>query len=265
MTKQDNSIIPITSSMKNIIPMLAKEYEGDNPVGWWLSEKLDGVRAIWTGKELVSRNGKVFNAPEWFIAGLPADVMLDGELFEARGMFQQTVGKVRSKQGDWSNITFQLFDALYMRQEFEARQYRLGLLELPTHCKIVEQTRCESRQHLTAYEKNILSLGGEGVMLREPRSLYECKRSGSLRKLKVFQSSEAVIIGHETGKGKYAGMLGALVCNFAGKVFNIGTGLTDNDRANPPPIGKKVTFSFFELTNGGIPRFPVFVAVRDYE
>lgn len=252
----------MTTQIKPMLAKAAPDYI--NPKGWWMSEKLDGIRAIWTGEQLVSRNGKVFLAPEWFTNSLPKNVVLDGELFEGRGQFQKTVGKVRSAKGDWSNIKFKVFDVVN-GDYFEGRQESLKTLSLPSHVEIVEQTLCESQDHLNRFEAVILGLGGEGVMLREAWSAYEQKRSASLLKVKRFQSDEASVIGYEEGQGKYAGMLGALICKFAGGVFKIGTGLTDNDRITPPAIGSQVTFSFFELTDGGLPRFPVFVANRDYE
>lgn len=262
----------------NLSPMLAnKPGKHLNPTGWWLSEKLDGVRAIWTGSELVSRNGNTFHAPAWFTRNLPKDTVLDGELTLGRGRFQQTAGIVRSKRGDWSNIDYMIFDVIN-DYKFEVRQDNLKTLfglqgkvrhwnndSMPDWCLPVKQVLCESPAHLDQFEKTILAVGGEGVMLRKAGSLYEHKRSSCLYKLKRFQSEEATVIGHENGTGKYKGLVGALVCQFAGKVFKIGSGLTDQERKQPPVIGAQVTFTFFELTTAGIPRFPVFVTTRDYE
>ena len=66
------------------------------PVGWYMSEKYDGYRAMWDGKRFVSRQGNVYNAPEWFTKHLPKDVVLDGELYAGRDNFQQC-GAVRHK------------------------------------------------------------------------------------------------------------------------------------------------------------------------
>ena len=83
--------------------------------------------------------------------------------------------------------------------------------------------------------------------------------------MKTFQTDEAVVTGHTEGKGKHAGRLGALICEYMGKTFNIGTGITDSMRESPPQTGSRVTFSFFETTEAGIPRFPSLLTVRDYE
>ena len=102
-------------------------------------------------------------------------------------------------------------------------------------------------------------------MLRRPSSAYEQKRSSSLLKLKPSDSSEAVMVGAENGEGRLAGLVGALVVVWRGLRFKVGTGMDDETRANPPKVGSKITFGFCGLTDAGLPRFPTFVGVRDYE
>ena len=102
-------------------------------------------------------------------------------------------------------------------------------------------------------------------MLRKPHSAYEHKRSSALLKVKRFDSGEAKVIGHAAGTGKHMGRLGALVCQFKDVIFNVGTGFSDAQRESAPGVGASITFSFFGLTDGGVPRHPSFVAVRDYE
>jgi DNA ligase-1 len=244
--------------------MLAKVYENQAPRGWWLSEKLDGVRAIWNGRTLVSKTGKVFHAPDWFVAELPTDTILDGELWEGRGMFQQTVGKVRSLNADWTGIKYMVFDVM-AEDVYETRKSVLEKLTMPGHCRVLEQTRCKSEDHLYDFEEDVLESGGEGVMLRKRGSLYEHGLSFNLLKMKNYQDDEAVVTGYTKGKGKHAGRIGALIVSYMGKVFNIGTGISDNMRRVPPKIGSVVTFSFFGLTTAGVPRHASFITVRDYE
>ncbi len=244
--------------------MLAKEYENQNPRGWWMSEKLDGVRAIWNGRTLISRTGKEFCAPDWFIRDLPDSVMLDGELWEGRGKFQKTVGKVRAFNGDWGSVKYMVFD-IVSEDVYETRKAGLEKLRLPGHCRIVDQTRCKGEDHLSEFEAGILASGGEGVMLRKRNSLYDHKRSTNLLKMKNFQTDEAIVTGYTEGKGKHTGRLGALICDYMGKAFNIGTGIPDSMRRVPPKIGSLITFSFFEATDAGIPRFPSLLTVRNYE
>lgn len=250
--------------MSNIIkPMLARHYDDyfPDPCGWWLSQKYDGCRAIWNGTDFVSRNGKVFPAPDYMKRQMP-DTILDGELFCGRGQFQTTISKV--KRGEWLNIDYKVFDVIE-DAPFEARQATLKALELPCWCEVVEQVECLSEEHLDEFEESILKQGGEGVIIRKPGSMYQHKRSEDMLKIKRFQSSEAEVIGYEEGKGRNAGRVGALVAKFCGEVFKLGSGLDDDSRENPPAIGSIVTFSFFNLTDAGKPRHPVFIGVRDYE
>lgn len=249
--------------------MLAKPYEGQDITGWLMSEKLDGVRALWNGRTLVSRNGNPFAAPDWFLQQLPRNLALDGELFIGRGAFQATVGAVRKKapvDAEWQRITFMVFDAPETEGGFEQRLAVVAeaLRGCPV-AKVVEHTPCRNKAHLQAIFIDMTSAGAEGVMLRQPGSAYEPKRSASLLKYKPFDTAEAQVIDHETGSGKNAGLLGALVCRWKDKVFRVGTGLSDALRLCPPAIGTAVTFGFCGLTDGGLPRFPTFVACRDYE
>lgn len=250
-------------------PMLAKPYVNQPIAGWLVSEKLDGVRAIWTGSEFVSRNGNTFSAPGWFTERLPKGVVLDGELFMGRGKFQQTVGAVRCKTPDdtaWAQIRFMVFDAPDVSGGFEARlQAAAVALNACPYASVVDQTPCRNKQHLDQIFAHLTAQGAEGVMLREPGSAYEQKRSNSLLKYKPYESDEAVVIGRADGEGRLTGLLGALVCRWRDKVFNVGSGISDDLREAPPAIGSIVTFCFCGLTDGGIPRFPSFLAVRNYE
>ena len=243
-------------------PMLAKHYEYQDPRGWWLSEKIDGCRATFDGENFISRAGKVFPAPASMIAAMPKGVRLDGEIHGGIGTFQSTVGRIR--RGDWHGLRYAIFDVIN-EEIFEARQAALKALSLPAWCDVVTHTRCASEAHLDDYEAAIIDKGGEGVILRKPQSLYQHKRSGDFLKLKRSQSAEAVVVDHAKGQGKHTGRCGALIAEYQGKLFKLGTGLSNDDRENPPKAGELVTFSFFELTAGGVPRFPVFVGVRNYE
>jgi len=250
-------------------PMLAKTYCGQDVSGWLMSEKLDGVRAIWTGSELISRAGNKFFAPKSFTAHLPSGVMLDGELYIGRGKFQTTVGIVRKHtplESEWKDIRYCVFDAPKMQGGFKGRlEFCDRVLK---GCKVAEVVRhvpCEDRSCLERFFDELCAVGAEGVMLRRPDSDYEQRRSNSLLKYKPFKSDEAVVLGYEGGKGRYTGLIGALLCQWKDKVIKLGTGLSDIQRWMPPDIGAHVTFKFQQLTDGGVPRFPVFLAERNYE
>ncbi len=235
--------------------------------GWWMSEKLDGVRAYWDGKQFLSRQGNLYHAPDWFVAGLPT-VPLDGELWIARKAFQRTTGIVRrqDKTELWKEVKYLIFDAPAAGGPFEDRVKYLqdGMPGWKaTFATLHDHQLCRGVDHLREELRRVEGLGGEGLMLRQPGSKYEAGRSSTLLKVKSFLDDEAVVIGHEPGKGKHSGRLGALTARLAsGKVFSVGTGLTDRERQNPPPVGSLITFRYQELSDAGIPRFPSYIGLR---
>jgi DNA ligase-1 len=243
--------------------LLAHVWENDIDLdGWWISEKLDGVRAYWDGKQLLSRNGNKYYAPDWFIAGLPKEP-LDGELWLARKSFQTTSGIVRRQDGsgEWNRIKYRVFDAPNQKMAFEQRMKFLYELPLPKTTEVLAQTQCKGLAHLRELLAGVIALGGEGLMLRQPESLYEVGRSHTLLKVKEFHDAEATVLDYEKGKGRHKGRMGALYCKdkTTGAEFKVGTGFTDALRNNPPAIGSVITYRFQELTDGGKPRFPAFV------
>jgi DNA ligase-1 len=239
-----------------------------DPTGWWLSEKLDGVRAFWDGKQFLSRQGNLFHAPDWFCAGLPTEP-LDGELWLGRKKFQRAVSIVRrqDKSDLWKELSYVVFDAPRQESPFEGR---LAFLEecinthQPPYAKIHQHLLCRGVDHLRAELTQLEQLGGEGLMLRQPGSRYETGRSLTLRKLKSFQDAEAKVVGHQEGTGRHKGRLGALLVELAdGTSFAVGTGFSDAERENAPPLGSVITFRYQELSEGGVPRFPSYLGVRE--
>lgn len=249
--------------------MLAHKWtESTNPKGWWMSEKLDGVRAYWDGKAFYSRLGNEFIPPAWFVADFPSDMELDGELFGGRGKFQSTVSIVKNAGCDgWKNIKYQIFDAPHlMKQPFEKR---IEALEKHfedndvEYAEVLKHEKCKGEEHLKKELERVEGLGGEGLMIRQPGSKYEHARSKALLKIKTFHDAEALVIGHEKGKGRNSHRCGAITCKMAcGKQFSVGTGLSDKDRNSPPKVGSIITYKFQEYTNSGIPRFPVYLGIR---
>jgi DNA ligase-1 len=234
---------------------------------WWMSEKLDGVRAYWDGKQFLSRQGNLYHAPAWFVEGLPA-VPLDGELWIDRKKFQRTVGIVRrqDKNDLWKEVRFLVFDAPAAAGGFEDR---LGFLKdalagsAPKFARQHAHERCRNLDALRAELARIEALGGEGLMLREPGSKYVASRSTTLLKVKTFHDAEAVVVGHQEGAGRHKGRMGALLVRLPdGTNFAVGTGFSDRERENPPAIGATVTFRYQELSDTGVPRFPSWVGVR---
>jgi DNA ligase-1 len=243
--------------------MLAKNWAGSDPAGWWMSEKLDGVRAVWDGYTLATRAGNEINAPASFVSSLPRGVGLDGELWAGRGTFQSVVGAYRRLDAEsWRPIRYAVFDAPAAAGGFEERQRVLAAVLAGSHgpAFVVAQRQCVGRSDLNAMLASIVRGGGEGVMLREPGSAYQPKRSASLLKVKRVHDDEATVIGYEPGTGRNRSTIGSLVAQLAdGTVFNISSGLSDAARMKPPAIGTRVTFSHHDYTDAGVPRFPSFI------
>jgi DNA ligase-1 len=248
--------------------LLANSWENDTDLtGWWMSEKLDGVRAWWDGKQFLSRLGNVYHAPDWFVAGLPG-VPLDGELWLDRKAFQRTVSIVRrqDKSDHWREIKYVMFDAPGVSGPFEERQKALTELirqHRPQYAAVLAQACCTGIEALNAELARVEALGGEGLMLRQPGSQYEAGRSSTLLKVKTFHDAEGRVVEHLPGKGRQAGRLGAVIVELPdGKTFSVGTGFSDAQRQNPPAIGSTITYRYQELTERGVPRFPSFVRLR---
>lgn len=234
--------------------------------GWWLSEKLDGVRAYWDGKQFLSRLGNRFYPPPWFVEALP-DHPLDGELWGGRKLFQRTVGIVKRQDQSplWKDLLYVVFDAPAHDGTFEERidQVKRAVEGKSEYVRVHEHYVCTGLDHLRSELSRVEALGGEGLMARQPRSRYEAGRSNTLLKVKSFRDAEARVIGHAAGAGRHKGRLGALEVELAdGTKFNVGTGFSDAERQDPPPLGSIITFRFQELSTGGVPRFPAYIGVR---
>ena len=248
--------------------LLAETWNGEENVdGWWMSEKLDGVRAYWDGRQFLSRQGNVFHAPSWFVADLPP-FALDGELWLARRAFQRTVSIIRrhDEPSSWRSIRYVVFDAPAQPAPFERRLQacREHFSRCPAlYVDVLPQIVCRGADHLRAELDHVEGLGGEGLMLRAPGSQYESRRSSTLLKVKRFIDAEAVVCDYEPGRGRHRGRVGALICELPGGVrFAVGSGLTDAERERPPAIGATITFRYQELTERGAPRFPTYLRRR---
>ena len=294
--------------------MLAKEFTNDMklpkelkdnpvPIGWLESEKLDGYRARYdkNKNKFYSRNNKEYIAPEWYKNGMP-DVDMDGELWIGRNPEDfQAMGTVRKKQAideDWMKIKYCVYDFPELNYKFVDRYkimkknkktikdnwntYRLTLdpkfHSLSCPIIILEQTIVKSIEHMTEYYEKIIENKGEGIMLKDPNSYYEDKRSNFLLKVKPKSDAEGIIIGYKEGKNKYKGMLGAFICN---PLINKGnyqiinndkslqfsiSGMNDSIRLSykdTHPIGTIFTYSYNGFTDSGKARFPRFDRIRE--
>lgn len=250
--------------------LLAKNYDdADIELSrYWVSEKYDGVRAYWDGKRLLTRAGNPIHAPEWFTQGWPV-TPLDGELWAGRGQFEQVTATVRDLEPDnaaWHRIRFMVFDLPAHAGTFDARLQTLQSLLSSLRIdwlREVTQSRVVDEDALLQQLETIAAAGGEGLMLHRGDSVYRAERSDDLLKLKQHQDAEAQVVAHLPGQGKYVGMMGALVVRDAdGTSFRIGTGFTDEQRRDPPPVGSWVTYSYQNVTARGIPRFARFLRAK---
>ena len=241
---------------------------GLDPAGYWVSEKYDGVRALWDGSALRFRSGRTVAAPAWFIAKLPATA-LDGELWMGHGTFDALSGAVRRAQpqdAEWQQLKYMVFELPKAGGSFTHRAAQLqSVVQAADWAQLqaVEQTRVVNHAALQARLKAVTAAGGEGLMLHLASAPVTHGRSAVRFKLKPVQDAEGVVVGHLPGKGKYEGMLGALEVKTAGGLrFKLGTGLTDAQRQGPPAIGSTVTYTYRDVTPSGKPRFASFLRVH---
>lgn len=247
-------------------PLLAKNASaGIDPKPYLVSEKLDGVRALWDGTTLRFRSGRPVAAPAWFLAALPK-TPLDGELWMGRRSFDVLSGAVRRTEpvdAEWRRVRYRVFELPAGEGPFEQRADRLKTLASDIVVPL-EQQRFASNAELRAKLKQVVDAGGEGLMLHRADAPLASGRSDLLLKLKPLADAEAVVVGHEAGKGRFAGQLGALELQTPeGVRFKLGTGFTDAQRRDPPPVGATVTYRYRDLTPAGKPRFASFLRVAD--
>jgi len=238
---------------------------------YWVSEKLDGVRAYWDGERFWSRGGNEYRAPDWFTEGFP-DVPMDGELWMGRGRFSELSGAVRRLEPvdpSWRQIRFMVFDLPALDQPFSERIAAMEALvqssPSPFLVMVVQRKATDHERLMSALDK-VVSEGGEGLMLRRGGSHHSTGRSDDLLKVKRYDDAEAVVVAHLAGSGKYEGMLGSVrVRRDDGRQFRIGTGFSDKQRESPPPIGATITYKYYGFTSTGLPRFASFLRVRNDE
>ena len=250
--------------------LLAKVFDpAMDPSPYLVSEKYDGVRALWDGRTLRFRSGRAVHAPAWFLDRLPASP-LDGELWLGRSRFDDLSGIVRRAEAvddEWRQLRYMVFELPGGEGSFIDRHARLGRVVQAVawpQLQRVEQRRVADRQALQHAFEDVTRGGGEGLMLHLADAPYTTGRSDVLLKLKPLLDTEATVIAHVLGHGKFAGMMGALDLRTpAGQRVRVGTGFSDEQRRLPPPVGSTVTFAYRDLTSGGVPRFASFVRVHE--
>lgn len=263
------SLSSADSAEKPAIQLANLYHEGFDLSKYLVSEKLDGVRARFDGKNFISRQGNLIHAPEWFLKNFPKEE-LDGELWIARGKFEEVSTIVRDEipnDKDWQKVKFMIFDLPKNSADFAARFEMMRKIVKTTkspHLQVIEQFEISDHKNLMKKLDEIVKNGGEGLMLHRKDSLYQTVRSDDMLKLKTFEDAEAVVISIIEGKGKFKGKMGAILVENSDKIhFKIGSGFSDEERKNPPKIGTIITYKFYGKTKNNVPRFPSFLRVRD--
>lgn len=248
---------------------LANNYRSDLDLSaYWVSEKYDGIRAHWTGTQLLSRQGLPISAPAWFTQHWPAQA-LDGELWAGRGQFavvQSTVALGAQDDAGWRALRYMVFDVPDQPGSFALRQAALQALVArigQDWVQAVPQWQVPRHDALMRQLRTLSQAGAEGLMLRRADAPYRAGRSDDLIKLKLWDDAEAVVVGHLPGRGKYQGLTGALLVELpSGQRVKIGSGLRDAERAHPPPVGSTITYRHNGHHPSGLPRFARYWRLR---
>jgi DNA ligase-1 len=264
------SLTGISAEKKIPELQLANRYHDQIDItNYWVSEKFDGVRGYWDGTQMMSRQGNIIQTPLWFVDVLPK-TPLDGELWLGRGQFDRLSGIIRRHhidEEDWRLIKYLIFDLPASEQTFDLRVEKIKLIVKQvnrSHIQSVVQFKLDDHVVLLETLDRIVKNKGEGLMLHRGASHYQNNRSDDLLKLKKSSDAEATVIEHYGGQGKYTDLLGSMLVETDDqRRFKLGTGFSDLERANPPPIGSIITYRYFGLTNKGTPRFASFLRIRN--
>lgn len=250
--------------------LLAKNFDSKKDYsGWFISEKLDGYRAVWNGTEMISRHGNKFNIPKEIINTLPKNIILDGELFISRGNFEKC--SILKKKNITINeflkikIKYNVFDIISSKKKYKDKIEDIKKICNTNHFLIfIKQKIVKNNVEIKNIFNKLIQKGAEGIMLRDPNSVYEKKRSNTLVKLKAKNDDEAIIIGYSISTSKkYEGLLKSFHCKLK-KNLNITfyvSGVNDNIRTNfrkTHPINTVITFTHNGFTSYGIPRHPFY-------
>lgn len=245
-----------------------KTYDNEDISGWYMSEKLDGIRAYWDGKNLYTKNKNIIYAPKWFTKDFPS-FELDGELFTKRDDFEtiQSIVLDEIPSKSWSKITYNIFevpnaDGNFLSRLDLAKKYFSD--KSLNHVKLIPQMKCKDTKHLEKFLKKIIYLKGEGVIVKDGSKTYHTGRTSSSLKVKTAQDMEGKIIAYNYKLDNKT--VKSLVIKLSnGVVFNLGNGLSKEQRVNPPKIGEIITFKYYGLTKNKKPKFASFLRIRKSE
>lgn len=234
---------------------------------WYMSEKLDGIRAYWNGKELLTKNGNKIYAPLWFTKNFPP-FKLDGELWTKREDFENIQNIVLDKNPtmEWEKISYNIFEVPEGKGKFDERLkiIKTWLEKEPNqYIKIIPQIICKNKEHLNSYLMDLLSKKAEGIILKNPNKEYFIGRNENILKVKKFFDMEGLVININYNKNNQFKSLVVKIDN--GIIFNLGGGFSKKEKENPPKIGDIVSFKYYNFTKYGKPKFASFLRIRNKE
>jgi DNA ligase-1 len=245
-----------------------KIYQGDENISlWYMSEKLDGIRGYWDGKNLYTKNGKRLYPPKYFIKDMPS-FPIDGELWTFRDDFEniQSIVMDKTPSKNWKQITYNIFEVPDTKGNFTTRVQKLKnyLKTNPSKIiKIIPQIVCKNKNHLNKYLNSIVKNKGEGLIIKDPNTNYHTGRSFHILKVKKYYDMEAVVIGINYRKNST--IMKSLKVQLKNKViFNLGGGFSNKQRLNYPKKDDIVTFKYYGFTKLGKPKFASFLHIRKY-
>ena len=266
-----------------ILPMLAHDYHKrgkDIKFPCFVQPKLDGVRCIFKNGVLTSRQGKVFPNMDHITQDLKdVDLVLDGELYSNTLNFQQFVGLVRKKKHNDAEkqllrqVKFHVYDCVNDKPFSERNESINNLFSkrLYAFSEPLLTEECKAKEDLKKFHDKYVAEGKEGLIIRNKDGLYQlAARSKDLQKYKEFEDAEFKVTGFTDGEGLEKGLVIWVCETSAGKSFHVRPRGTHEARAEifneaKDYVGKSLTVRYQELTEEGIPRFPVGIAFRDYE
>jgi DNA ligase-1 len=253
---KENTPLP-SGTAALIVPRTVEDASSIDPTGWLWTEKLDGVRAYWDGKKLYAVNGSEIQAPSSFTEDFPSHPM-DGVLRADQKPSQRPVKETKGSEDPWPDTRYYAFDLPHLKES--TLEERLSVLDSSwrssksDHLRILYPEAVQSRDHLESVLRRLNERGSDGVIIRKPGSLYEAGRGSSCLVIKPPKEATGTVVGHSKGKGKHEGSVGALeVLLTNGKRFNVGAGLTDLMRKDPPPIGSVIMFKYSDMNSEGLP------------
>ena len=274
-----------------IKPMLAYKVD-KKPVDWsekvFIQPKLDGVRCIFTKDGAYSRTGKEFKNLAHIKYDLTdffrkhPNIVLDGELYNhaLKNDFEKIISLVRKQKPTEDDrrdaqhlVQYHVYDTIAEGPDYESRfNWLRNNLPIAATMTLIKNTVVGSYDEAKMLHNVHLAQGYEGSMLRLNKP-YEQKRSYNLQKFKDFSDTEATIIGYEAGKGKFTGLIGKFFMqDDDGNEFGcpIGKGYNFADRKAilenvHDYIGQRATFTYFQRTQAGSYRHPLFKTLRNYE